>query len=220
MRLLIWNVQGFRKGGWVEVTKQILSLRVNIGILTETNFLPSQSLSISLFVPHYSCIPASSNQRGSGVTIVLSPCEIVNSPVQSEDGRKLELSVKYQQNTVLNILAIYVPGSKTQREDWYNQLLSEELSIPQIDIFAGDFNCILDPADTDSPYDSPPSYSEKLKHFNSLHGLVHIVATNFKYTYTHRSSGHHFRLDRLHLRSDLFSLISSAQTLTAPKIGS
>jgi hypothetical protein len=150
--------------------------------------------------------------------VVLGPsCEIINNPIQSEDGRKLELSIKYQQIIVLSILVIYARGSKSQREDWYNQLLSEEFSIPQIDIFAGDFNCILDPTDTDSSYDSPPSYSEKLKHFNSLHGLIDIVATNFKYTYTRRTSGHHFRLDRLNLRSDLFSLISSAQTFTAPK---
>jgi exonuclease III len=218
MKILIWNVQGLRKGGWMEVAKQILALKADISILTETNLLPSQSLSFSSLVPHHFCVSASSIQRGTGVTIVLGPsCETVSNPIQSNDGRKLEVAVKYRQNTVLNILAIYAPGSKTQREDWYNQLLSEELSIPQIDIFAGDFNCILDPADTDSPYDSPPPYSEKLKHFNSLHGLVDIVATNFKYTYTHRSSGHHFRLDRIHLRSDLVSLISSAHTLTAPK---
>jgi len=118
----------------------------------------SQSLSFSPFAPHYSCISATSNQRDSGVTILLGPsCEIVNNPTRSDGGRKLELSIKYQQSTVLNILAIYASGSKTQREDWYNQLLSEELSLLQIDIFAGDFNCILDPADTDSPYDSPAS---------------------------------------------------------------
>jgi exonuclease III len=133
MRFLVWNVQGLRNGGWMEVAKQISSLNVDIAILTETNLLPSQSLSFPPFDPNYSCISATSTQRGSGISIVLnSSCEIVNNPIQSENGRRLELSIKYQQSTILNILAIYAPGSKTQRENWYNQFLNKELSLPEL----------------------------------------------------------------------------------------
>lgn len=117
----------------MEVAKQISSLNVDIAILTETNLLPSQSLSFPPFDPNYSCISATSTQRGSGISIVLnSSCEIVNNPIQSENGRRLELSIKYQQSTILNILAIYAPGSKTQRENWYNQFLNKELSLPEL----------------------------------------------------------------------------------------
>jgi len=80
----------------MEVAKQISILKVDIGILTETNLLPSQSLLFSQFAPHYSCISATSKQRDSGVTILLAPsCKNDNDSIQSKSRAKLELSIKY-----------------------------------------------------------------------------------------------------------------------------
>jgi exonuclease III len=173
-------------------------LKPDITILTETNLLPDSN---PIFPPFsnsesgYHCIWGSSTYRGTGFGVILGPdCQVIGKPSINSDGRKIEVSLLYQQSVTLHLVAVYVPATPSDRSRWIHEnLIEAESSLPRIDILAGDFNCILSPHDIDSPnYNIVQTIAKAFKSFNRLHNLIDIIATNNRFTFTHPSSGHQF----------------------------
>jgi hypothetical protein len=193
----------------------------DIVILTETNLLPSQKIFPSILSHNsdHQCICSSSEQRGTGILILLnSNCKLVGCPLIDPNGRYIAISICFQEKLKLNILAVYAPAKASLRESWYNELFTLDLPFESVDIFAGDFNLITNPSDTDSPHFTPSSSTiDSFNNFLNQHSLIDVIPNNYRFTFTNNNTGTHFRLDRFYIRSDLASLINSCTTHMTPK---
>ncbi|KAF3787062.1 hypothetical protein EJ110_NYTH23364 [Nymphaea thermarum] len=84
-------------------------------------------------------------------------------------------------------------------------------------LLAGDFNCLLSPADSSSPITSGPSMSV-FRSFVDEFGLFDVPSTNGTFTWSNnRNPSIIHRLDRIFVSPELFSVFPSSSLVLGPR---
>ncbi|KAF3779389.1 Transposon TX1 uncharacterized protein [Nymphaea thermarum] len=133
---------------------------------------------------------------------------------------------KYSISAILNglwpngpvlVTAVYGPCVGALRHQLWAELrhARELASLPWL--LAGDFNCILSPADSSSPITSGPSMSV-FRSFVDQFGLFDVPLINGEFTWSNnRSPPILRRLDRVFLSPELFSAFPSSSLVLGPR---
>lgn len=171
LSIIIWNTKGLLEGMQTKFSRILTFAKANcdVLILTETHVDEKRfTESIRPFINKQANIQghhwafASDKAPWSGVACFnFSPTlsiEHVSKATAAEEeknsdlkGRLMLLSITSHtaiETRPMNMAIIYAPPKSTERAAWYGNALRKALDGRQIDIMAGDFNCILHPSDS------------------------------------------------------------------------
>ncbi|KAF3779586.1 Transposon TX1 uncharacterized protein [Nymphaea thermarum] len=111
------------------------------------------------------------------------------------------------------VTAVYGPCVGALRGQLWAELLQVRQVVASPWLLAGDFNCLLSPADSSSPVTSGPSMSV----FRSF-GLFDVPSTNGTFTWSNNKNPPILRrLDRIFLSPELFSAFPSSSLVLGPR---
>ena len=126
-------------------------------------------------------------------------------------GRAILMSMPWQGNAVLNILAIYAPNVPQENVDFWTTLADKwtEENLPIPDIMLGDFNLVEEAIDRLPAHrDNPPAVS-KLSNFKALHALRdgwrRVYPNEVSFTFTQEATQSRSRIDRIYVSDPIYN---------------
>ena len=131
----------------IKIYEWLKDISIDIIFLQETHFIEKYQFKYDARWPgeSYHCYSDSTHSRGVFILFRKDiPIEVL-SVHRSNDGRKLLLNVKHEDN-ILSIVNIYAPNNESDRINFFKRLQSfinnYSMNVENI-IICGDFNCVL-----------------------------------------------------------------------------
>ena len=228
------NIKGRTSGDinkWLHIPQLIRENGIGILAVQETHLtdeLASQfdNLFGNVLKLYFSPDPLTRNAKGVAVIINkrLIPTDNVKLHILIP-GRAMGISLPWQNDESINVLAIYAPNSPRETRDfWVNvqhQLGATRSFSP--DIMLGDFNLVEDSIDRIPSNSDDPQSVELLREFKMRHKLVDgwrkVNPEEKGYTWSRESDGTQSRIDRIYIHEELFD-VSSGWNITQSPIPS
>ncbi|KAF3772961.1 hypothetical protein EJ110_NYTH56489 [Nymphaea thermarum] len=164
--------------------------------------------------PFFGFLPACGT--ASGILLALSPPLTGVIVHVSRYSISASLSGFWPNGPVL-VTAVYGPCVGALRGQLWAELLQVRQVVASPWLLAGDFNCLLSPADSSSPVTSGPSMSA-FRSFVEEFSLFDVPSTNGTFTWSNnRNPPILCRLDRIFLSPELFSAFPSSSLVLGPR---
>jgi len=153
---------------------------------------------------------------GRGVAIVLNKDLVAlweKAVIQDViPGRALLMSLPWQEDSIINILAIYAPNAAQENADFWTNLAEkwEAENLPVPDIMLGDFNLVEEAIDRLPAHRDSAQAVSKLANFKALHtlqdGWRHHHPTEQFFTFTQEATQLRSRIDRIYVSNPVYEL--------------
>ena len=151
---------------------------------------------------------------GKGIAIVLNKHltswkEAVTRTIVP--GRALLMSLPWQGDSIVNILAIYAPNAAHENADFWTNLAEKwmEENLPVPDIMLGDFNLVEEAIDRLPAHRDNAHAVSKLANFKALHtlrdGWRHNYPTEQFFTFMQQATQSRSRIDRIYVSNQVYN---------------
>ncbi len=167
--------------------------------------------------------PSPSN-HSKGVSILINKsfsCEILNV-YSSEDGRKVLLNLKHNDNTY-SIANVYAPTDPAYRINFFNECrkwIKDRATNTSYMLVCGDFNCSLGSIDRlqENVDKSRKSFKDFINYLELHDSFREINKTKCTYTYSNKLGNIQSRIDYILCSGYLMGIAKKSYTLTPPRV--
>ncbi|KAF9784120.1 Endonuclease/exonuclease/phosphatase, partial [Thelephora terrestris] len=234
---------------WFHVPQIIRENGIGILAVQETHLTDElaeqfHTLFDSRLVLHHSPDPETRNAKG--IALILNKRMVKTDQATTTvivPGRAITLTLPWQENERINILAVYSPNAQAEIREFWKTINAKLETNPTLkpDIVLGDFNLVEDAIDRIPCRGDDAQTVQTLREFKIKHNLTDgwrkANPTEKAYSWTRLSDGTQSRIDRIYVKEEMFPdcsdwaiamppiptdhdmILAKVTTPTTPKLG-